>query len=243
MSVSPQFQDDKRTETVFLCTLSPNAHRNCRPTVTTVSTMPTILLCLLCQLCPQMHIATAGCFEKSQDQIQRCRQQSWAFKQVERMSNCPWIQKIANNYSVKCVEKKVFDANGKITTSWWSNCFYNYIIRLQDFDLLIGVVGRHHSAPLTTFKNLASPKLEIVKGDFPVSEQQEEEKSTFSKLRCRLYSCLSSHQALMPLQLFIKQIALLSLLFVGRSTTWCPWWGCGEEEDWTRMSVQEWNMR
>ena len=60
--------------------------------------------------------------------------------------------------------------------------------RLQDFDLLRGVVGRHHSVPLTTFKNLASPKLEIVKGDFPVSEQQEEEKSTFSKLRCRLYT-------------------------------------------------------
>ena len=118
MFVSPQFQDDKRTETVFLCSLSPNAHRNCRPTVTTVSTMPTILLCLLCQLCPQMHIATTGCFEKSQDQIQRCRQQSWAFKQVERMSNCPWIQKIANNYLVKCVEKKVFDANGKITRFW-----------------------------------------------------------------------------------------------------------------------------
>ena len=173
-----------------------------------------------CAACPQMHIATAGCFEKSQDQIQRCRQQSWAFKQVERMSNCPWIQKIANNYLVKCVEKK----------------FLMQMERLQDFDLLIGVVGRHHSAPLTTFKNLASPKLEIVKGDFPVSEQQEEEKRTFSKLRCRLYSCLSSHQALMPLQLFIEQIALLSLLFVGRSTTWCPS-SCLSNQVLTRLST------
>ena len=81
--------------------------------------------------------------------------------------------------------KKVFDANGKIT-------------RFRSSE------RTRHSAPLTTFKNLASPKLAIVKGDFPVSEQQEEEKRTFSKLRCRLYSCLSSHQALMPLQLFIK---------------------------------------
>ena len=167
-----------------------------------------------CAACPQMHITAS-----KNPKIKFSAAGSKA-EPSSRWRECPWIQKIANNYLVKCVEKK----------------FLMQMERLQDFDLLRGVVGRHHSAPLTTFKNLASPKLAIVKGDFPVSEQQEEEKRTFSKLRCRLCSCLSSHQALMPLQLFIKQIALLSLLFVGRSTTWCPS-SCLSNQVLTRLST------
>ena len=98
-----------------------------------------------CAACPQMHIATAGqlwplfllcqlsyyayyanCVPKCTSQLQAASKNpkikfSAAGSKAEpssRWRECPWIQKIANNYLVKCVEKKVFDAIGKITRFW-----------------------------------------------------------------------------------------------------------------------------
>ena len=158
-----------------------------------------------CAACPQMHIATAGCFEKSQDQIQRCRQQSWAFKQVERMSMDP---EDCKQLFSKVRWKKVFGANGKITRFW-------------SFERSGG------KASFCTFDNFQKPGI----------TETGNRKRGLSGFRTARGGKAHILKVKMPLiQWFIKQIALLSLLFVGRSTTWCHS-SCLSNQVLTRLST------
>ena len=142
LSVSTHFQDDKWTETVFLCSLSPNAHRNCR---------------LLRKI------------SRSNSTLQAAKLSLRAGG--ENVHGSRRLQTIIFS-TVPCkVSRKKFLMQTE---------------RLPGFDLLRGLVILH-------LWQLSKPGItetgnRINNGDFPVSEQQEEEKSTFSKLRCRLYT-------------------------------------------------------
>ena len=88
MFFSTQFQDDKRTKTVFLCSLSPNAHRNCR----------------LLRKIPRSNSA-----------LQVAKLSLQAGGENVQLSMDP---EDCKQLFSKVHWKKVFDANGKITRFW-----------------------------------------------------------------------------------------------------------------------------